>query len=107
MFVVTFNNKIIYEYAGSQRLPGHQRLFLDQMDEDMDQGLGKSGALNEKPDSNQRLRFVVFKLIKGLDDDNQSLIRSTSVYLANRYPELSDIYVTGEGDNKKISLDFK
>jgi len=107
LFVLTLNNKVIYEYNGNTRLPGHKRRYLDGMDDDMDQGIKIDDVLVVNPDAVQRLDYVVFNLIQGLDEDNQGLIQLTSDYIANRYSDKSVIKIVQGEDKKMISITYE
>jgi len=104
LFIVTLNHNIIHQYTEPKRLPGQERLFLDRMDKDMDLGFKLHDGFISHPDLNQRLHYVAFKLIEGLEDNNQGLIRTTSIYLAERYKNLTAIDINDKDGEKKVSL---
>lgn len=106
MFTVILNGKQIYEYEAKARLPGHQRQFLDDMDRDMDQGISLGGEQIEMPDAHQRLKYVVFKLIQGIEDSKSGLVKSTSAYLGSRQAGLIKIIISQQDEKQIVSLEF-
>ena len=107
MFIVTLNNKKIFEYSGNTRLPGHERRYLDGMDEDMDQGIKIDGVIVVSPDSEQRLDYIVFKLLQGHDENNQGLIQSMSAYITSRFPDLTAIHIVQKDADNMLSITYE
>ena len=101
---VYLNDGLAYEYDRSKRLPGHQRLFLDKMDEDMNAGISMAGELIAMPDENARMHYVAIKLVQGILADNQALISVTSAYLAIRFETLMEIHAHEQGE--QVSMSF-
>jgi len=104
---VYLNAELAYEYDRSKRLPGHQRLFLDKMDEDMNVGISMDGEFIAMPDENIRMHYVAMKLVQGILADNQALIAATGAWLAMRFETLMEIHAHEQGEQVSMSLTFE
>ena len=93
VLTVFINDQAVFEFDRDTSLDDQQLKFLDKIDSDMDRGLKMSGELFEKPDAEQRVRFIVMNLIKALQHDEQAIIRSSCAYLINRRPQLLEVRV--------------
>ena len=98
------NNEAVFECDRDSSLTDDKLSFLDKMDSDMSRGVTIQGELISEPDNQQRARFVVMNLIKGIHQDNQAVIQSSSAYLVNRIPRLIEVHVTEEGSKIHIEL---
>ena len=103
-FYVEHNGNTVLEYDRNIRLPGHQRQFLDKMDQDMTAGFSLAGQQIEDPNAIQRAQFVAVQLMGALEHDDEGLIAATCAYLANRFPEMRKV-VAREHDGS-VSLDL-
>ena len=101
---VYLNGELAYEHDRSKRLPGHQRLFLDKMDEDMDAGISIGSEFIAMPDKNVRMNYVAMKLVQGILADNQALIAATSSYISMRFETLTEIHAHEQGE--QVSMSF-
>ena len=104
---ISLNGKKIVEYEREQRLPGHQRLFLNKMDDDMSRGFKLGEVLIEHPDENDRMNYVATKLVRGILADNKGLISAMCAYIANRYSAVREIQAWEEGDEVAITFTFE
>lgn len=103
---IELNGASVIEYDRNVRLPGHQRRFLDKMDEDMAEGIELAGQSITHPNPVQRAQFVAIKLMLALQDNEEGLIAATCAYLANRFPEMRKIVAREQGDNVSLDLVF-
>jgi len=101
---VFVNNELVFEYDRDISLEEQQLTFLDKMDADMAKGIKIQGELVKTPDEQQRLTFMVMNLIKGLKQDNEAVISSSSAYLINRRPALIEVHVNDA--DKGLVIDF-
>lgn len=104
--VIVINGQAVIEYDRQQRLPGHQRQFLDKMDMDMDQGVEIGGETIPDPDLKTRAKYVAIHLINAIVNENDSMIAALSAYLANRLPELKQIKANELNDEFSFDLVF-
>ncbi len=101
---VYLNDELLLQYDRKKRIPGHQRLFLDKMDADMDAGISMAGEFIANPNAQERLHYVAIKLVRGLLAKEQALVASTSTYLSSRYVSLKEIQAHESGE--QVGLDF-
>lgn len=101
---IELNGARLIEYDRNIRLPGHQRRFLDKMDQDMAAGITLGGQEIDNPSAMQCAQFVAIQLVSALRDNEEGLIAATCAYLANRFPDMKKVVATEQGDN--ISLDM-
>jgi hypothetical protein len=104
---VYLNGELAYEHDRSKRLPGHQRLFLDKMDEDMNAGISMGGEFIDRPDENVRMNYVAMKLVQGILADNQALVSAAGSYISIRFATLTEIHAHEQGEQVSMSLTFE
>lgn len=104
---VSLNGKKIIEYERDKRLPGHQRLFLNKMDDDMSRGFVLGGEMIEHPDENDRMNYIAMKLVQGIVADNKGLVTAMCAYISNRYSAVREIQAWEEGDQVAITFTFE
>lgn len=103
---IELNGAQVVEYDRNIRLPGHQRSFLDKMDEDMSEGIDLAGQRIDEPNPVQRAQFVAIQLFSAMRQEEEGLIAATCAYLANRYPEMRKVVAREQGDNVSLDLVF-
>ena len=103
---VSLNHSNVVEYDRNRRLPGHQRQFLDKMDDDMSQGFELAGEFISSPDAMQRAKFVAMQLIMAVQANEDGLIAATCAYLANRYPDMQQVQAVEQGEQVVLELIF-
>ncbi|MDH5766548.1 MAG: hypothetical protein OEZ38_11085 [Gammaproteobacteria bacterium] len=104
VLTILINDQAVFEFDRDTGLDDQQLKFLDKIDSDMDRGLKMSGKLFERPDAEQRVRFIVMNLIKALQQDEQAIIRSSCAYLINRRPQLVEVHVKDGENSVEIEL---
>jgi len=103
---IEMNGAPLIEYDRNIRLPGHQRRFLEKMDEDMSEGIELAGETIDEPNPVQRAQFVAIQLLTAMQQNEEGLIAATCAYLANRYPEMRKVVASEQGDNVSLDLVF-
>jgi len=104
MLSIFLNGKLVVEYDRNQLIPGHQRLYLDRMDEDMNAGISMNDEFIADPDSDARLHYVAMRLVHGILSDNPSLVAATSAYLSHRNARLNEIHAQEDGEQVSVSF---
>ena len=106
LFVI-FNNEPVLEFDRSKPVPGHQRRYLDKMDERMEQGIQLGDAFIEAPNALQRSQFVANSLVNSLLKENYDQAIAMCTFLGKRMPELQQIKCEGsEEEEGGISIEF-
>ena len=103
-FYVMVNNETVLEYDKEGRLPGHQRRFLEKMDQDMDAGFMLGDERISNPDEQQRAQYVAQGLLHGMQSENHELVASTCAWLSTRQPELNTIRFDIDGEEISLRL---
>ncbi len=106
ILTVYVNNQKVLEFDKSQRQPGKQRQFFDNMDLDMDDGIDINGDMITSPDKMQRVNYVAMNLLHGIENKDQGMISATCGYLANRIPDLKQIRSLEHGVEITMDLIF-
>lgn len=101
IMAVTLNGVAQLEYDRSKALPAQQELYLDKMDEKMDEGIFVGEATISDPDLNQRAQFVAGNLAHAIFSDNEAMCSALTAYLALRLPELKQVKITKNNSNNK------
>lgn len=94
IMAVTLNGVAQLEYHRDRALPPQQELYLDKMDQKMDEGIFVGDATIPNPDINQRAQFVAGNLAHAILSDNEAMCSALTAYLASRLPELKQVKIT-------------
>ena len=104
---VIFNKESVLEFDRRKPVPGHQRSYLDKMDERMDAGIQLGDDFIESPNVLQRSQFVANSLVNSLLKQNYDQAIAMCTYLGKRIPDLKQIKCEGtEDDDGGISIEF-
>lgn len=103
---VVINGQAVIEYDRNKPLPGLQRRYLDQLDQDMDEGIMLGDVRVDNPNGIQRAQLIANHLINAIEEDNDAVIAATCAYLANRMPSLKQVRATDSGEGMTIDLIF-
>lgn len=106
MLTVVVNGEAAIEYDRRKPLAAHQRLYLDRMDRNMDNGFHLDGQHLVSPDPLARARFTATSLVQALEAGNDGLAAATCAYLALRLPELKQVRVQTKEGQTHIDLVF-
>ena len=104
LLTVFINDQSVFAYDRETRLEDSQLQFLDKMDSDMARGIKIKGELIDKPDHEQRIRFVVLNLINALRQDDNAKIAALCAYITQRRPALQEIHAKDQGDSVVIDM---
>lgn len=114
IMAVTLNGIAQLEYNRDTELPPQQALYLDKMDQKMDEGIFVGEATISNPDLNQRAQFVAGNLAHAILSDNEAMCAALTAYLAIRLPDLHQVKITnnasggdsGDGQSEAISIEL-
>ena len=94
------------EYDRNKPLPDHQALYLDKMDQKMDEGIQVGETSIANPDLNERAQFVAANLASAIINNDEAMSSALCSYLANRIPELKQVKLANNNDEITIDLVF-
>lgn len=97
--MVVVNGSPILEFDRGKPLPGHQRQYLDSMDEKMEAGVVLSGESIAEPNVLQKAHFVANSMVNALLEENDSLAAAMCTYLAKRIPDLEQVQAKNTDDS--------
>jgi len=103
---VIVNDQVLLKFERKPRLAGKQRQFLDNMDDDMNQGIDLAGEPCAKPTDFQKVQYVAMQLMQALDAENESMVAICCAYLGVREPGLNAIKTVMHGDEIRMELVF-
>ena len=112
LLAVILNGVAQLEYDRNKQLPPQQELYLDKMDQKMDEGILVGETKVSNPDINQRAQFVAGNLAHAILSDNEAMCSALTAYLATRLPELKQVKITnpqseaGDGQTSAVSIDL-
>ncbi len=106
MMAVLLNGIAQLEYDRNKPLPDHQAIYLDKMDEKMNEGIFIGDSRIQQPDINQRAQFVAANLVHAIKNDQESTAASLCTYLANRLPDLKQVKINDSNNEVTIDLVF-
>jgi hypothetical protein len=96
IMAVTLNGIAQLEYNRNTALPPQQELYLDKMDQKMDEGIFVGEATIPNPDLNQRAQFVAGNLAHAILNNDEAMCAALTAYLAIRLPELHQVKITNQ-----------
>jgi hypothetical protein len=94
IMAVMLNGVAQLEYNRNIALPPQQELYLDKMDQKMDDGILVGETTIANPDINQRAQFVAGNLAHAILSDNEAMCSALTAYLASRLPDLKQVKIT-------------
>ncbi len=106
IMAVWLNGIAQLEYDRDRLLPDHQALYIDKMDEKMDEGIQVGEDTITKPDLNQRAQFAAANLAHAIKTDDESMAAAMCSYLAIRLPELKQIKIEDNDGELSIEMVF-
>lgn len=107
MLVVLLDGNPELEFDRRKPLPAHQALYLDKMDEKMDDGIDVAGEFIANPDSGPRAQFVAAQLATALKAGNEQMAAAMCSYLAARQTDLKQVKISTEDGGLSIDLDYE
>ena len=102
--VAVIDGESTVEYDRAQELPEQQKIYLDKMDEKMDQGIPHGQGNMFSPQMNHKAQFVANQLVSAIAKNNEQLIAATMAYLATRLPELQQVAADEKEGKTTIKL---
>ncbi|MDH5325112.1 MAG: hypothetical protein OEZ68_12610 [Gammaproteobacteria bacterium] len=106
IMAVLLNGVAQLEYHRDRELPDHQAVYLDKMDQKMDQGIDLDGESIVQPDTGQRAQFVAGNLAGAILANNETMATALCTYLAVRIPELKQVKIQTEDASVSVELIF-
>jgi hypothetical protein len=107
IMAVLINGIAQLEYDRTKPLPPQQELYLDKMDQKMEEGIDVGNATIPNPDLNQRAQFVAGNLAHAILSDQEATAAALCTYLAIRLPELKQVKIINtDGNNGEISIEL-
>jgi hypothetical protein len=107
IMAVLINGIAQLEYDRTKPLPPQQELYLDKMDQKMEEGIDVGDATIPNPDLNQRAQFVAGNLAHAILSDQEATAAALCTYLAIRLPELKQVKIINtDGNNSEISIEL-
>ncbi|WP_455198248.1 hypothetical protein [Kaarinaea lacus] len=99
IMAVLLNGIAQLEYDREKALPPQQELYLDKMDQKMDEGIQVGDDVIPEPDLNQRAQFVAANLASAILSDQEASAAALCTYLATRLPDLKQVKISHGNDN--------
>lgn len=99
IMAITLNGIAQLEYNRDTALPPQQELYLDKMDQKMDEGIFVGDATISEPDLNQRAQFVAGNLAHAILSDDEAMCSALTAYLATRLPELKQVKISNTAND--------
>ena len=103
---VLLNNDAVLEFDRNKTIPDEHRLYLDNMDARMDDGVLLGEEFVKSLNPLQKAQFVANSMVNGLlnEDFNQAIAMCT--YLGDRLPNLKQVICNGQEDEAGIQIEF-
>ncbi len=106
LLAVTLNGIAQLEYDRNKTLPPQQQLYLEKMDQKMDEGIQVGEDIITNPDIQQRAQFVAANLANAILSDNEAMCAALTAYLANRLTDLRQVKINNTDGEISIELVF-
>lgn len=106
LMAVLLNGIAQFVYDRHDDLPIIHAAYLRKMDKKMDRGITLGDEKIEKPDKDQRAKFVAATLYAAMKDNNSSLSEACTTWLAEKLPELKQVKFADTAGEVEIDLVF-
>ena len=108
MLAILLDGVAQLEYDRNKILPPQQELYLQKMDEQMDEGIQLDNGFISNPDLNQRAQFVAGNLAHAILSDQEAAAAALCSYLAVRLPDLKQVKINQASGNEsgEISIEL-
>ncbi len=106
IMAVSLNGIAQLEYNRDTALPPQQELYLNKMDQKMDEGIFVGEVTIANPDLNQRAQFVAGNLAHAILNDDEAMCSALTAYLATRLLDLKQVKINNNDSEISIELVF-
>ena len=106
LVAVLFNGIAQFEYDRERSLAPQQALYLDKMDEKMDEGILMDETFIENPDIGKRSQYVAANLASAIIRNDEATCSALCSYLAMRLPDLKQVKIDENNGEVSIELVF-
>jgi len=104
LVAVLYNGIAQFEYDRDKSLTPTQELYLDKMDQKMDNGIYLGEASIENPDLGERTQYVAANLANAIISNDEATCSALCSYLAIRLDELKQVKI--DEKNGEVSIEF-
>ena len=106
ILAVVINDQLTLQYDRSKELPEHQQQYLQRLDEKFSQGIELQGEKLDKPDIQQRARYMSLSLMEGIMYQEDDKAAVSMAWLATRLPDLKQIKAIVDDKGTQFDLIF-
>lgn len=106
IMAVLLNGIAQLEYDRDKPLPPQQELYLDKMDQKMEEGIQVGDEIISRPDRNLRAQFVAANLAHAILSDQEASAAALCAYLANRMPDLKQVKISDNNEENQLSIEL-
>jgi hypothetical protein len=103
---IIVNEKLTLEYDRNKPLEQDQLEYLDKLDAKFDQGIELQGEHIDKPDIQQRARYMTLSMMEGIMYREDAKAAVSVAWLATRLPELKQVVAVVDNEGTQFELVF-
>ncbi len=103
---IVINDQLKLQYDRSKQLPEHQQQYLDKLDAKFEQGLELQGEHIDKPNIEQRARYMSLILMESILYQEDAKAAASMSWLATRLPELKQLKAIVDENSTQFELVF-
>lgn len=106
MAVISFviNGKQRYEFERPARVPGVLQARVQLLEQKLNEGLDVDGYLVSDPGREQKIQFILPRLLLALEKGDRELLETLCTWLAEAAPTLSKVNVTDSNGQLDVEL---
>lgn len=106
ILAVVINDQLTLQFDRSKPLPENQQQYLDKLDNKFDKGIELQGEKIDKPDTQQRARYMSLSLMEGIMYQEDDKAAASMAWLATRLPDLKQVKAIVDENGTQFDLIF-
>ena len=103
---IVVNDTLMMSYDRKVDLPKQQQQYLQKLDHKFEQGIDLQDERIDKPDTEQRAKFMALSLMEGIMYEEDSLATASMAWLATRLPDLKQVVAKVDSNGTQFELVF-
>lgn len=106
VLAIVVNDQLMLQYDRNKTLPAHQQEHLAKLDAKFDQGIELQGEKIDRPDAEQRAKYMALSLMEGIIYQEDARAAVSLAWLATRLPDLKQVQAVADEQGTRFELIF-
>lgn len=106
LLAIVVNDQLTLQFDRSKELPENQQQYLAKLDEKFDQGIELQGEKIDKPNIQQKARYMALSMMEGIMYQEDAKAAVSMAWLATRLPDLKQVLAMVDEKGTQFELVF-